>query len=267
MNQHKFASGIAAYEPENMDFDPDSPLSPDRKFIQYRKNLLSIYPQTCDDCEEGVKEGLMKAKRLAGADNFRRRLAGTRSNREVRRKRTLLENFSSVGGVIYWSAIIGQVALSVIGLLQYGVLLFYKTWCSDGLGLDQESLPGSRLSLEMLKSIACKSETMTTHIIEVMVRLLPDLAKWSLLLSVASLWWNPFFRNMIRGFDTHIHGFIEWYFYQLIFLVTRLIFWYMLGRGALSDLTGSVTMAAHCFVLGFIFFVRWALLTCSLHAS
>lgn len=259
LNQHKFASGIAAYEPDNMDYDPDRPLSPDRKFIQYRRNLLSMYPQTCDECEQGVKEALAKAKRLAGADNFRRRLAGTRINREVKRKRTRLENFSSLGGVLYWSAIVGQVALSIVGLLQSGLPSLHKACLSDAFELLPDFSPEFKLSLESLLTMACRFQPVAAASIETATLSLPFLAKWSFILTISSLWWNPFFRNMIRGFDTHIHGFVEWYCYQVILLVTRVVFWYALGNGVLSGVDGPATIGAHCFMLGFTIFVRFPL--------
>lgn len=81
------------------------------------------------------------------------------------------------------------------------------------------------------------------------------LMKWSITITAASIWWNPFLVQTIRGFTKHLLGFSTWYTYQVIVMLLRIL---ALGIPNISAQEASevpTQLAAHTFMLGFVFFV------------
>lgn len=82
-----------------------------------------------------------------------------------------------------------------------------------------------------------------------------SLGRWGLRCCVASLWWSPRFNNLNVGFTTHITGYKYWYKHQLIFLVVRGLFYYVMANEVFENSFHSAIGAAHLFTLVFVTFV------------
>jgi hypothetical protein len=82
-----------------------------------------------------------------------------------------------------------------------------------------------------------------------------SLGRWGLFCSIASVWWNPKFNNLNVGFTTHITGYKYWYKHQLILLVVRSLFYFVMANDDLAISLHSSIGAAHLFILVFVTFV------------
>ncbi|KAI9734745.1 MAG: hypothetical protein M1818_006732 [Claussenomyces sp. TS43310] len=254
-NQHLWASALAQYSDET---DLTASRAVDHDFLRFKRNLEERYPQVCEDCEDGATEHLERANRMARADNLRIKLAQTRANRGTGKTRTWLEFFSFWGGMLYWLGTAGQITLCLVGIIEGAMLRLLQACIAIQpfqdledplLSIGSEDHP-SAFVLSM-----CKIQEPLLAWSGTFVEGSYMLARWTLILTILSCWWNPKFRNMIRGFDRHIHGFLNWYYYQLILLVTRVLFRSIVGTGVLAQDDAPATMAAHCFMLFFTVFI------------
>lgn len=254
-NQHLWASALAQYS-SDLDLAPSRAV--DQALLKFKQQLEERYPQVCEDCEDGATRHLERANKMAKADNLRIRLEQTRSKRGVGKTRTWVEFFAFWGGVIYWLGTAGQLLQCIVGLFK-GAISRLSTLCiKQQMAEDSEHLlsplgSGAAAS-EILTSICRNHKPLLSWLADV-TRETSWITKWTLVLTVLSCWWNPKFRNMIRGFDRHIHGFRNWYSYQLILLVARILFWSVLGVGTFSQDDAPATVGAHCFMLAFTIFV------------
>ncbi len=82
-----------------------------------------------------------------------------------------------------------------------------------------------------------------------------SLGRWGLMCSFASFWWSPKFNNLTVGFTNHITGYKYWYKHQLIMLVVRCLFYFVMANKDFADSLHSAVGAAHIFILVFITFV------------
>lgn len=81
------------------------------------------------------------------------------------------------------------------------------------------------------------------------------LSSWGFRSSLASLWWNPKFKQLNNGFMNHIKGFSEWYKYQATLLLVRSLYYYLMKSTILTDPLAPATLGAHIFGLGFVTYV------------
>lgn len=168
----------------------------------------------------------------AKADHLRRLMDKTRAKRSQRTKSFSASSGFEFGGKILWYlGILGQLLWSVMTLVAFAL---NKHSESD------ESLSGQAYPwLEYLITL-CTSQSWTRN---------------SLYCSIFSLWWNPMFKQMNKGFMNHINGFGEWYRIQVLMIISRCIFYYISGTGVLSDPFSPPTIGAHIVMLIYISFV------------
>lgn len=256
-NQNIYQSLLNSYEPEYMGVDPSNPYAPDKNFLVFKQDLQRRYPQVCADCQRGVDERIKKANRMAQAEVLRHRLDKTKSKHSSSRTRTWVEFFALWGGVTYWAATAGQIMFCAMGLLR-GVLPRISRSCSHASVVHDDPISDTSYPMYIVAalSLVCCGVEKILNSVESLTAGLPSLETLSIMFTIASFWWNPYYRNMVRGFDRHIHGFIEWYKYQIILLVTRIVFWSVIGKGQFirSDLPS--TMGLQIFMLGFTLLVR-----------
>jgi hypothetical protein len=82
-----------------------------------------------------------------------------------------------------------------------------------------------------------------------------SLARGALLFTFLSFWWNPKFKEGYRGYHRHIKGFQDWYKYQALLLVARVVFWFVMKYELLHGVGPSATFGVHIFMLGFTLLV------------
>lgn len=241
---------LRSYEPRHMGVDPKNPYTPDRDFLRRKKELQREYPQVCADCQRGVEERIRKANRMAKAEVLRHKLSNTKSKHETVRTRSWVEFFALLGGVIYWAATAGQLLVCLLELFK-GVMPTISTTCfSTPTSFDDTFGQPATFSSHITTITACSVLRIVSWF-EAHASGLHYLEPLSILLTCASFWWNPYYRNMVRGFDSHIHGFWDWYKYQMILLVTRIVYWTFMGQGQFRDVSAPASLGANAFMLIF----------------
>jgi hypothetical protein len=236
-NQHIYTSSLAQYHIET---DPNHPQYKEleRASFEYRKRLEKQYPQVCEDCEPRVLERMKQAGRTAKTDYLGRLMDKSRA----RKINSGINDFSIsgtlrlLGQLLWYIGFAGQVFWNIIGLL--GTL--QPGW----LTISNPVLSSALLSL--ISGLSALSIDISTS---------SGLARPSLICSSVSIWWNPMFEQMNKGFMNHIKGFDDWYKYQGILLLARGLFLYIMGTGVLADPSSAATRGAHLFMLGFTGFV------------
>jgi len=220
--------------------------------------LEKRYPQVCEDCLPRVVERLKQSSYTAKTDHLRRLLDKTRQNVTPKKiTRSWLDVFSIVGQISWIMGILGQLLWNSIGISGHLIRRFLDGSTSELLFSDPLIDPDSDNTLSTLASWIQSTLDILDHDGTSMWSLgyygitVRNLAKWSLLLSFVSVWWNPKFKEGYRGYHRHIKGFQDWYKYQVLLLIARVIFWYMMMNGLLSRVDPSATVGVHIFMLGF----------------
>ncbi|CAJ2511248.1 Uu.00g068730.m01.CDS01 [Anthostomella pinea] len=200
-NQHMLTSSLAQFE------FPDDPTNAEyaareRKYFALRRDLEQRYPQMCAECEPKVEKRIHEASYTAQTDHLRRMMDRTRSERKEVRKRGILDVVDLAGK---WSWYIG-FALQFV----WQVTVLYTLVMEQYATSEDES----RIAA-MLKTLRWINvdELPYTH----------RLMQWAINLGMCSFPWNPRFKQTIRGFTAHILGFRQWYTYQLLILLIRLV--------------------------------------------
>ncbi|KAE9574043.1 Integral inner nuclear membrane protein ima1 [Colletotrichum fructicola] len=197
-NQHLFTSSLAQYLPD----DPDHPeyAELERNMYKFRRGLEQRYPQICAECEPKVHARLDQAGYTARTDHLRRMMDRSRQNRTVK-KTTPLDVSAKAGRWLWLGGIVCQYMWHLASL----AVVFAGQDEGPLRDPDAESTWIQRLSLA-LTLVLPKPER---------------LIYWSLWANGLSVWWNPKFAQVFRGFSRHILGLGQWYTFQGLILFTR----------------------------------------------
>jgi hypothetical protein len=238
-NQHLYTACLAQYHIET---DPGHPQYKEleRKYYKYRRNLEKQYPQVCEDCEPRVLDRMREAGKTAKTDYLRRLLNQSRAKRAAARStRITLSGLLNLGGKCLWYFGLGtQLLWHVAGLTAIALH-------------NSPTLFDTYIPSTVLMVVAWLS----SHAFV--------LSSWGFRSSLASLWWNPKFKQLNNGFMNHIKGFGEWYKYQATLLLVRSLYYYMMRSTILADPLAPATLGAHMFGLGFVTYVsRLSYLRC-----
>lgn len=204
----------------------------EKEYFAFRRRLEKTYPQVCEDCEPRVLGRMKEAGMTAKADHLRRLMDKTRAKRAQRPKTFSVSSGLELGGKSLWYlGLLGQLLWSIMALVAF-VLHTYSE--SD------ESLSGQTYPwLDYLTTLSTSQNWIQS----------------SLYCSIFSLWWNPMFKQMNKGFMNHINGFGEWYKIQVLMIISRSLFYYISGTGVLSDPFSQPTIGAHIVMFIYILFV------------
>jgi len=228
-NQHLFTASLAQYDVELDTKDPQF-REREREYYAYRKNLEKWYPQVCQDCEPRVLERMREAGKTAKTDYLRRLMERTRERRSKNvNKITLAGTFELLGKYVWYIGLAGQLLWNIMTLA--AAAIHASAVVADSL----DPMP----PLMFLEAIISVSTSITW-------------ARSSLFCSIATMWWNPMFKQMNNGFMNHIKGFGDWYKFQMLMVVSRSIFYYISRTGILADPFAAANVSAHLFSLGFI---------------
>ena len=204
----------------------------EKEYYVYRRRLEKTYPQVCEGCEPRVLARMKEAGMTAKADHIGRLMDKTRARKSQKQSRfSTSGTVESAGKYLWYLGILGQLSWSVITL----VALALHTHSQQ-----DETLSGST------SAWTDYFEDLSTS--DVWVRN-------SLYCSILSLWWNPKFKQMNKGFVNHINGFGEWYKLQVLMIISRSIFYYISGTGVLSDPFSPPNIGAHIVMFLYVLFV------------
>lgn len=183
---------------------------------------------------------MREAGKTAKTDYLRRLMERTRERRSKNvNKITLSGTLESLGKCVWYVGLAGQLLWNIMALA--AAVLHVSTVAPDAL----DPMP----ALMFLEAIISVSTSITW-------------ARSSLFCSIATMWWNPMFKQMNNGFINHIKGFGDWYKFQMLMIVSRSIFYYISGTGILADPYAAANAGAHLFSLGFITVVSTTFLIC-----
>lgn len=195
-HQRLFTASLAQYFPD----DPDHPDLPklEANYKSFRRRLEQRYPQVCDDCAGRVGLAIEKAGYTAKTDHLRKMMERSREAKVVRRS-TGLDFANFLGWALWWGALLLQVAWHL------------KVVTGN---VFQEDYYGIRRAFELLPAE-------------------DDLMQESIICTLLSIWWNPQLVQVVRGFTKHILGLKEWYSFQVVIFLSRIVIHFMV------DLTGQ----------------------------
>jgi hypothetical protein len=237
-NQHLYAASLAQVHIET---DPDHPdyREVERQYFKFKKDLEKRYPQVCEDCEPKALERLRRNRYTAQSEFLRTALNKTRMRRSQYKPKTISISGSIIffGKLLCHIGLLGQFSWNIVGLAGVPKINLPTAFVNY---IPPSVLPSVLYLFELLISIPTSSSW----------------ARRSLMCSVLSLWWNPMYKEMHRGFMSHIKGIGDWYKLQGISTLARGIFYFTMGTGVLADPSSAVTRAAHGFILMFIILVR-----------
>lgn len=224
-NQHLYTASLSQYHVET---DPAHPQyrEMERQYFKYKNDLERRYPQVCEDCEPRVLERMRQAGKVAKSDYLRQLMEKSRSRKATVNPYSI--SFADTGRLLWYTGLWGQFLWNGVALLA-------------AIQHNQPTLISSFIRLAPLPYIRGLINVVSSS----------NWAWWSLCCTIASLWWNPKFKEANRGFMSHIHGFGNWYKLQGIMVVTRSLTYYIMGTGVLSDPNSEATLAAHLVSLGF----------------
>lgn len=225
-NQHLFTSSLAQYFPDDPG-DPDYP-ELERNYYKFRRGLEARYPQICEECEPKVFLRLQAAGYQAKTDHLRRMMDKTRANRQTPKQHSYLDLINTVGKWIW------------LGGLGFEYLWHLSTICdvlrAEGMQPGEQSwiLVMRDLAFQLTKRLPAKDRLIA-------------LSFWSNILTV---WWNPLFVQVFRGFSRHILGLGQWYTFQALMIFVRIVFSQVstLSIGQRTEKYAQIT--AHLFMAG-----------------
>lgn len=177
------------------------------------------------------------AVKTARSDWLRRMMDKSQARRSgAKAGISLLDCILAIGKALWFAGALGQLLWNMMALMS-------ATFAAN-LGAMDTSAATPNLAL-LVPHIPAFVSSMTTT----------TWAEWILFCSVSSAWWNPKFKEMNNGFSNHIIGFGEWYKYQVVILVSRILFYYTVGIGVLKSSSSSATAATHLVMLVFSYIV------------
>jgi len=227
-NQHLFTTSLAQYLPD----DPDDPeyAELEKGYFKFRKGLEERYPQVCSECEPKVLGRIQQAGYTAKTDHLRRIIDRSRKTRVS--TTTPLDALDVLGRRLWHTGLALQLVwqLSAIhATLAQLDSAAWPPWFRWGLAASSQvflRLPGPA-----------------------------PLLRWSILASVASVWWNPRFVQTVRGFTRHLIGLSNWYLYQVMIIAIRAVFGQLvdLPTPRATDVAGNI--GVHLFAALFTIYV------------
>ncbi|EKD13821.1 hypothetical protein MBM_08022 [Drepanopeziza brunnea f. sp. 'multigermtubi' MB_m1] len=233
-NQHLYTASIAQY-----DFDTNTSrrgyMQEERAYFKWKRSLEKRYPQVCKDCEPQVLERMRRAGKTAKTDHLRRLMEKSRARRAAPPEgitNTRIVIF--IGRLLWYFGILGQLIWNITAMVSaahYEKITGFLTTTPGSFPVWIKALLGFINS---------------------------DTWAWrSLQCTYASIWWCPRAKELERGFTKHITGFRQWYKIQLSLVISRSIFYYIMGSGVFADPFSRATLGAHAamFVMTTMIFV------------
>ncbi|KAI5456533.1 Ima1 N-terminal domain-containing protein [Mariannaea sp. PMI_226] len=202
-NQRLFTTSLAQYLPGDPS-DPEYPVL-ERNYYRFRKNLEERYPQVCVECAERVESRIRQAGYTAKTDHLRRMVEKSRGRRTEGGRTTGLDWVNDVGRGLWWGGLVLQ-------------MLWHLRLVSKALKHTDEGM--------------YDPDDQSWHLLAIsglawVVTFLPPadtLITGAFVTSVLSVWWNPKFVQVTRGFTRHLLGFTQWYSFQGLIIFFRFMF-------------------------------------------
>ncbi|KAH7021238.1 Ima1 N-terminal domain-containing protein [Microdochium trichocladiopsis] len=232
-NQHMLRSSLAQFEwPE--DSTGAEYLAREKKYHLLRTDLERRYPQVCADCEPRVEKRLHEASYTAQTDHLKRMITKTRSQRAEVKNWSVLD-LLDVGGKWAWhGSYVLQFAWHAVMLC--GLL-------ADGVAAAETESAWAMSGARMLRQVT-RSSLGSQRVLSLAIQI-----------GLCSFPWNPRFKQSIRGFTAHIIGFKQWYTYQLLAVLVRMVSLSASQYAQTHGITPSAQLGAQVFLTIFTLYV------------
>ncbi|KAL3427707.1 Integral inner nuclear membrane protein ima1 [Phlyctema vagabunda] len=264
-NQRILQSALSELDVELDEDHPDYNES-GRAFEQSRKKLEQLYPQVCSQCAEIATQRIMKTKYTAQADYFGRGLrkterARSRANSPWSRAVAFL-----TGGVSRTYRTTQNMTLydftlaiaprlryygQLLGLLFHFASLLVSLQCLAVWYTNDSTIIEEWLLVNAGSAIAQPIQLVALNAYGLLIFIAISLpcAQLGILMSFASCWWNPYFKEWSRGFTQHLSGFQHWYTVTYSSLLARALIWNYLTTNIWDGPFVIVPIASHAVAL------------------
>ncbi|KAH8178998.1 integral inner nuclear membrane protein Ima1 [Sarocladium implicatum] len=203
-NQRLYTASLAQYLPDDPTDTRDEPL--DKRYYKFRRDLEERYPQVCADCEGRVLGRIKAAGYTARTDHMRRLMASSKARRPGK-KLTSLDMAERLGRCVWWAGLVLQM------LWHFKMVAgIFESSFEESVGMIDPDEPMDNHKLQR-------------RFVE-LSRYLPSagaLIRGSITAAVLSIWWNPRFVQVTRGFSRHLLGFRQWYCFQGLIVFFRVM--------------------------------------------
>lgn len=171
---------------------------------------------------------------LAKTDHLRRMMERSKGRKPTRRV-TALDWASSVGSWLWW----GGLGLQLFWHLVLAAELLGDRPSPDGMrDPDDQGMAAWLLTLAKPAAAFLPSADV--------------LSKWSITASILSVWWNPYFVQVNRGFTRHLLGLTQWYSFQGLIVFFRLVFRVFAHAQIRDGQSANAQLASHLVMAGLI---------------
>ncbi|CCU82389.1 hypothetical protein BGHDH14_bgh05390 [Blumeria hordei DH14] len=189
-------------------------------YRRFRNDLEKRYPQVCEDCEPGALQRMAEAEKTAKADYLRRLIEKTKENRFNKSQEPLF-SFNYVGKLLWNLGLYGQ--------------LFWNFTTLTLAARNSSSDVVVRYSIVIEKSLQPLTNLITYR----------EWARAFLICTLLSTWWCPKSNGLSRDILRQLFNFSKWFQLQILVVILRCFFYWMMGTQFFSDINSPSTIGAH----------------------
>lgn len=208
-NQHLLTETLANYLPS-----PDDPAYDQyvASYPEYRKKLEERYPPVCARCEPKARMRIQQAAYVAKSDHLRRVIERSRLRRLSSRWdwRSLVV---TLGAVLSWASIVGQVAWNLICILEDQRRSFHKIRTALALRPVQCA---AQVFKHCRTDLGCAAASAPVGFV-------------AIILGFLSSWWNPKWQHKLERQEGRLVGLQRYYQVHMTVLLARFGFWIWAG--------------------------------------
>lgn len=174
-----------------------------------------------------VEGKIRQAGYTAKTDHLRRMMERSRGKRTDPSKTSVVDWANTVGRGLWWGGLVMQMLWHIRALC---ILLSFS---NEGM-YDPDDKSWSTL--------------LTTCVTWVVAFLPPPetLISGAISAGIMSVWWNPQFVQVTRGFTRHLLGFTQWYAFQGVIIFFRFLFRRVLEMQGGKGQSRDAQLSAHC---------------------
>lgn len=218
-NQHLYTSSLAQYHVD-VDIDRQEVGKDSDAYRRFRYDLEKRYPQVCEDCEPGALQRMAEAEKTAKADHLRRLIEKTKENRFNKSQESLF-SLNYVGKLLWNLGLYGQ--------------LFWNFTMLTIAARNSGSDVVVRYSIVIEKSLQPLTNFITYR----------EWARAFLICTLLSTWWCPKSNGLSRNTSRNLSNFSKWFQLQILVVIMRCFFYWMMGTRFFSDINSPSTIGAH----------------------
>jgi Ima1 N-terminal domain len=228
-NQHLLTETLANYLPAAGD---SSYKQYEASYPEFRKQLEERYPPVCAQCEPEVRRRIQQAGYTAKSDHLKRMMERSRARKIARRWgwRSLVV---TLGGLLFWSSAIGQLAWNLISIWEDSKKISLNT-------ADNNTSPLIQCTAQLLKDFETNSGCAAAF---------SSIGFVAIVVGFLCSWWNPKWQHKLQGREGRLVGLQEYYQVNTAVLLARSGFWLWAHNSTILTSTESGHKLIHSTVL------------------